>query len=74
MTGKELACLLDISQQQISRYECGVCNITVDNLIIILDILNVSVDEFFKKVYLNVFDSEEPEAKKFFNPFVLMDN
>ncbi len=74
MTGKELARLLNVSQQQISRYECGVCCITVDTLIIILDILNVSIDEFFKQVYLNVFDSEEPAAKNFFHQFVLMDN
>ena len=33
LTGKSLAELLDISQQQISRYERGVCHITVDMLI-----------------------------------------
>nr|ELR5041883.1 helix-turn-helix transcriptional regulator [Providencia stuartii]ELR5084463.1 helix-turn-helix transcriptional regulator [Providencia stuartii] len=54
ITGKELAKELNVSQQQVSRYERGVCNITVDTLILILSILNMPVDEFFKHVYLNV--------------------
>lgn len=56
MTGKELAIQLNVSQQQVSRYERGICNITVDTLILILNVLNVSIDEFFKHVYLNISD------------------
>lgn len=47
MTGKELARLVNVSQQQISRYECGVCNLTIDTLIIILNALDVPLTDFF---------------------------
>lgn len=59
MTGKELGSKLNVSQQQVSRYERGVCNITVDTLILILGVLNVSLNEFFQKVYLNISDLQE---------------
>ncbi|NBM87012.1 hypothetical protein GWI73_12410 [Proteus sp. G2661] len=38
-----------------SRYEYDICNITADTLVIILDILNVSINEFIKNVNLNTF-------------------
>ncbi len=59
MTGKALAQQLNVSQQQVSRYECGVCHITIDTLILMLSILDVSIDEFFKKVYLNLFNNQK---------------
>lgn len=40
MTGKQLAVLMNISQQQISRYEIGITSITLEQLekfLIILD-------------------------------------
>ncbi|KLN96361.1 helix-turn-helix domain-containing protein, partial [Moellerella wisconsensis] len=40
MTGKQLALLMNISQQQISRYEIGITSITLDQLeklLIVLD-------------------------------------
>lgn len=51
MTGKDLAKLVNVSQQQISRYECGVCNITIDTLIVILNALDVSLTDFFNQVF-----------------------
>lgn len=59
MTGRKLANQLNVSQQQVSRYERGVCNITVDTLILILNVLNVSIDEFFKQVYFNISDMQK---------------
>lgn len=59
MTGQELANLIHVSQQQVSRYERGVCNITVDTLILILTILNISIENFFKAVYLHVYDAKK---------------
>ncbi|EFE51265.1 DNA-binding helix-turn-helix protein [Providencia rettgeri DSM 1131] len=53
MTGVQLAKILQVSQQQISRYERGVCHITVDALVLILDALHISMAEFFKRVYLS---------------------
>lgn len=40
MTGKQLAKLLNISQQQVSRYEIGITSITLDQLEQFLKILN----------------------------------
>ncbi len=59
ITGKALAQQLNVSQQQVSRYERGVCHITIDTLILMLSILNISIDEFFKKVYSNLFESQK---------------
>ncbi|ROR60343.1 UNVERIFIED_ORG: helix-turn-helix protein [Providencia alcalifaciens] len=41
LTGKELALMLNISQQQVSRYECGANRITIDNIVKISHLLNV---------------------------------
>jgi len=57
MTGKELALRLNVSQQQVSRYECGVCHISVDTLIHILAIFHISIDEFFKPVFMTAFEN-----------------
>ncbi|EJD6048616.1 MULTISPECIES: helix-turn-helix domain-containing protein [Providencia] len=50
LTGKELAKYIGISQQQISRYELGICSINIGTLAIILNIFNCSLETFFKKV------------------------
>ncbi|MCX3070385.1 helix-turn-helix domain-containing protein [Providencia stuartii] len=59
LTGKQLAEKLNVSQQQISRYERGVCNINVDTLFVILHELDCSLSNFFSAVYLNVNDTEK---------------
>lgn len=59
MTGKELALRLNVSQQQVSRYECGVCHVSVDTLIHILAIFHVSIDEFFKPVFRAAFEKKD---------------
>ncbi len=46
LTGQDLAIILNVSQQQISRYENGTTNITVTLLNKILMILDASWSEF----------------------------
>lgn len=50
MTGSELGKRINISQQQISRYERGLNKVPVDILIYVLSIFDVSISEFFEKV------------------------
>ncbi|MDX4945440.1 helix-turn-helix domain-containing protein [Providencia manganoxydans] len=50
LTGKLLADKLGVSQQQISRYERGVCRIDVDALICLLNQLDEPLDNFFHNV------------------------
>lgn len=73
MSGKELAVQLNVSQQQISRYECGICNITVDTLILILNVLDFSIDDFFKNVYLTLFDIEKELGERYQSVFLSLD-
>lgn len=46
ITGKDLGVMLNISQQHVSRYENGITKITVTTLNDILNILDVSWEEF----------------------------
>ncbi|EQB2985159.1 helix-turn-helix domain-containing protein [Proteus mirabilis] len=48
MTGKQLARLMNVSQQQISRYEIGATAITVDQLANFLLILDKKWVDVFK--------------------------
>lgn len=52
LTGSQLAEKLGVSQQQVSRYERGVCRIDVDSLVYLLNQLNVPLDVFFHNVSL----------------------
>lgn len=60
LTGEEIAKKLDISQQQWSRYERGVNKLSLDKLLVILLILDVSPHEVLD--YL--FDYIATEVKK----------
>ena len=53
ITGKDLGVMLNVSQQQVSRYENGITNITVTMLNDILKILDVSWEEFLSFNELN---------------------
>lgn len=70
LTGKELAEKLNVSQQQISRYERGVCNINVDTLFVILHELDCSLSNFFSSVYLNINDTEKDVSTHYINLFL----
>ncbi|MEQ4693156.1 helix-turn-helix domain-containing protein [Providencia manganoxydans] len=70
MTGAELASHIGISQQQLSRYECGVCNISASKLIQLLLTLDTSAESFFKNVFINLFEKNREVAKLYSNIFI----
>ncbi|HDU8656028.1 TPA: helix-turn-helix transcriptional regulator [Morganella morganii subsp. morganii] len=47
MTTKDLSTLIGISQQQLSRYECGVNNISANIIYRLVVVLKCDVDYFF---------------------------
>nr|WP_247709854.1 helix-turn-helix transcriptional regulator [Morganella morganii] len=49
LTGKELSIKINISQQQLSRYETGASLIPLDKLLMLADVLNISVSYFLMK-------------------------
>lgn len=61
LTGSELAKKLGVSQQQVSRYERGICRIDVNTLMYLLNQLNVPLDIFFHNVSLTLKELS-PEA------------
>ncbi len=50
LTGAEFGALLGISQQQVSRYETGVCGVNIDMLNDMLNVLDKTWDDFLKVV------------------------
>lgn len=69
LTEKVLASYLGVSQQQLSRYERGICAIKLDYLMILLHFLEVPVDSFFNRVLSNVFDENNEIAYRYYNIF-----
>ncbi|ENY6786356.1 MULTISPECIES: helix-turn-helix domain-containing protein [Providencia] len=53
-SGKQLGRLIGVSQQQISRYENGVCEITTSTLCALLHHLEISLSLFFYRVALRL--------------------
>lgn len=64
-SGKYLADMIGVSQQQISRYESAKTNITMETLVLILDILNCSLDNFLERVNHRMKRSDSETYKKF---------
>ena len=60
LSEKELASLISISQQQISRYERGISTLSIENILRLLNVLNIPLDEFSNKVI-------KPEQNRLFN-------
>lgn len=52
LTGSQFGKLLNVSQQQISRYENGVTSMTIETLSNILDILGSNWVEFYHEVLI----------------------
>ncbi|MEY1422384.1 helix-turn-helix domain-containing protein [Morganella morganii] len=50
ISGYELGDIIRISQQQISRYECGDSAIQIDTLILILRLFNISPEKFIHRI------------------------
>lgn len=54
LSGIELANLVGVSQQQISRYERGECNINIENLYVLANALETEMICFFiDDVFIN---------------------
>ncbi|MBQ0330551.1 helix-turn-helix transcriptional regulator, partial [Providencia rettgeri] len=64
LSGSELAKKLKISQQQISRYERGICSINCGMLFSILFYLEISPSAFFESVSLKI-NEKHPSANSF---------
>lgn len=54
LTGRDFGALLDLSQQQISRYECGRNYVTTDTLLLMLTQLGVPPESFFRHLTLRL--------------------
>ncbi|HFF8523339.1 helix-turn-helix domain-containing protein [Providencia vermicola] len=70
ISGKTLAEQVGVSQQQISRYERGICQVSIDTLIYILHNLGVPLDEFFFKVSLSL-KKDMPDFYEKYQPIFL---
>ncbi|MEY1549389.1 helix-turn-helix domain-containing protein, partial [Providencia manganoxydans] len=57
LTGKELAMKLNVSQQQISRYERGVCNISIEMVMKYCQVLDISGYELMKELFTSKNDN-----------------
>lgn len=62
ITGYELGTIIQLSQQQISRYENGDSAVPLDTLILILRIFNISPEKFLHRVLLIL--NRNPDSKK----------
>ncbi|MBV2190415.1 MULTISPECIES: helix-turn-helix domain-containing protein [Providencia] len=63
LSEKELAKLIFVSQQQVSRYERGITSMNFESILTILNVLNVSVDEFIEHII-------KPEQEKIYNKMI----
>ncbi|EMO4162611.1 helix-turn-helix domain-containing protein [Morganella morganii] len=52
LSGHEFGSLIGLSQQQVSRYERGYSHLTLNLLMEMLAVLNISLDEFLYKLYV----------------------
>lgn len=62
MSGKELACRLNISQQQVSRYERGVNSLNLDMLFLYFQALEMKgneVESIFNELIYNYSESQK---------------
>lgn len=67
LSGEQLGCLIGVSQQQMSRYECGTCQITTTTLCLLLQNLDISLWDFFINIG-NILEREEPSLYDEFKP------
>lgn len=62
LSGQELADKLNVSQQQMSRYERGVNKISIDMLMNIVFVLDISFDKFLRKVFFEIKRSDNDKS------------
>ena len=63
----QLAKEIDISEQQLFRYERGVNRIDIDCLVRVLKVLGVNIGEFFSEVLQDDTNASEERESKGFN-------
>ncbi|HEQ1857494.1 TPA: helix-turn-helix transcriptional regulator [Providencia alcalifaciens] len=63
----QLAKEIDISEQQLFRYERGVNRIDIDCLVRVLKVLGVNMGEFFSEVLQDDINTSEERESKGFN-------
>lgn len=63
LSERDLAKLIFVSQQQVSRYERGVTSLSFGSILTILNVLNVSVDEFIEHIV-------KPEQEKLYSKMI----
>lgn len=63
----QLAKEIDISEQQLFRYERGVNRIDIDCLVRVLKVLGVNMGEFFTEVLQDDINASEERESKGFN-------
>ncbi len=69
ITGKEFAKMIKVSQQQISRYERGLCYMNFDVFLLSLYHLDDNLDNFFLKVWDNLNKRNIKEYRKYGSVF-----
>lgn len=72
-SGGQLANMINISQQQVSRYERGICQITISLLCVILKVLNIPINDFFSGVAERI-KRNQPEIYQKFETIFRIDN
>lgn len=63
MSGEVLAGYVGISQQQVSRYECGATKLTLEQLQNITNVFNISIFEFMNMLYFFCNKKEDVHQK-----------
>ncbi|HHN8583682.1 TPA: helix-turn-helix domain-containing protein [Providencia rettgeri] len=74
ITGKGLGAKLGVSQQQISRYERGICHIDIDVLVCLLNELNMPLNDFFMSVSLILKETSPKTYEEFHSLFFSLVN
>ncbi|MCW2257411.1 transcriptional regulator with XRE-family HTH domain [Providencia alcalifaciens] len=74
LTGIELAKNLDISQQQISRYERGINKLSIDVIFDILAVLDISFEKLFRYTLEEIRNSSSEDTFTLKNKISILDS
>lgn len=74
LTGIELAKKLDISQQQMSRYERGINKLSIDVLFDILAVLDTSFEKLFRYTLKEIRNSSSEDSLILKNKISILDS
>lgn len=74
LTGIELAKKLDISQQQMSRYERGINKLSIDMIFDILAVLDTSFEKLFRYTLAEIRNSSSEDTLILKNKISILDS